>query len=441
MSTAMTVSGVGTFTAIPKWGRSSGVTARCANDIATNVRAVGAPTNSIGRVGSIQQCVDGCAVDDTCLGFSFGLLGSLAGECKHHFGEMDIVRTNAEGWATGVCRGSSKLKETDSILPGLDYFQKGIEAIQDVINRTNHVRLPVYAWTTEKNNTWLDPQTASVFAIPDQLSFTENMAGYEQIDDLYTHTFSETITSQTDSTSFSASININYAGIGAGVSYSENKQWYSYKDEVKEKSNYVSHSLMWWKFWEIMAYPMQTLGPTALDPTFASYLKSLPPTISNSSDQQKYDFLVANWGTHYVTWANYGGKLELDIFTDSTFVSEMTQQWMTTQHELDFHFNLYDIDPSASTAGFHNKSEIHRNSSFLNHSRTYLYYEGGNPLFMDEGALTDWRTSIAYAPHWLNVTLAPLWTLPELNSLQSTTLHQFTTKYLSRNTTDPKDSF
>ena len=54
----------------------------------------------------------------------------------------------------------------------------------------------------------------------------------------------------------------------------------------------------------------------------------------------------------YVTWANYGGKLELDIFTDSTFVSEMTQQWMTTQHELDFHFNLYDIDPSASTAGY-----------------------------------------------------------------------------------------
>lgn len=339
----------------------------------------------------------------------------------------------------GFPERSARIGSSDfPYLPGLDYFEKGIEAIQDVVNRTEHIRLPVYAWSSKLGHNWYDPQTQQTFAIPDQLSFTENMAGYEKIDDLYTTEFTQTISEQTNSYSWGVSVGVNYAGISASVSYSDNKQWYNYDNEVRSQQNYVSHSLMWWKFFELLAYPMDVLGTDGLDPMFVGYLERLPPTINNASDRSKYEFLVANWGTHYVKWANFGGKLQLDVFIDKSYASSMTQQWMSDQNSLQFHFQFYAIDPSAQIAGFHNKSEIHRNSSYLSHSRTYVYWQGGDPTMMDTNNLVPWKASIGAAPHWLNVTLEPLWTLPMLTPQQSKTLHNFTTAYLDRNTLNPK---
>ena len=135
---------------------------------------------------------------------------------------------------------------------------------------------------------------------------------------------------------------------------------------------------------------------------------------------------------------NLVAQLQLDIFTDKSFASEMTQKWMSDQHSLQFHFTLYAIDASAQTAGFYNKSQIHRNSSFLDHSRTYLWYEGGNPALMDDANLVAWKSSVAAAPHRLNVTLSPFYSLPFLPASQAKTLKAFTAQYLDRNTTDPK---
>ena len=386
---------------------------------------------------STEACARLCAAAPDCAFFSFAALST--GECALHGAEAGLQRT--PGWVAGGCGGlgAPAAQAGDGFpLPGLDYFEKGIEAIQDVVNRSEHVRLPVYAWTYREAKRWFDPQTQQAYNIPDQLSFTENMAGLEQIDDLSNGSFSQLITAQANSFSWGVSVGVNYAGIGASVSYSDNKQWWQYKNEVKQQSNYASHSLMWFKFWEVFAYPMAELGEEQLDPMFVNYLKQLPPTIATPADRKKYDFLVANWGTHYVRWANFGGQLQLDIFTDKSFASEMTQKWMSDQHSLQFHFTLYAIDASAQTAGFHNKSQIHRNSSFLDHSRTYLWYEGGNPALMDDANLVAWKSSVAAAPHRLNVTLSPFYSLPFLPASQAKTLKAFTAQYLNRNTTDPK---
>mmetsp|Transcript_36195 Transcript_36195/g.108669 ORF Transcript_36195/g.108669 Transcript_36195/m.108669 type:complete len:457 (+) Transcript_36195:36-1406(+) len=410
--------------------------------IHTGHAVVGDAVETMIGVASTDVCARACIKHQDCAAFSYGVLATR--ECALHRAPVRLRQST--GWVVGIC-GADDVVASGSprsgdlpMLPGMDYFEKGIEAIQDVINRSNHIRLPVYAWTQRLQHSWYNPETQQTYAIPDQISFTENMAGYEQIDDLYTQTYTETITEQTNSFSFGGSVGINYAGIGASVSYSENKQWYNYNDEVKQKSNYVSHSLMWFKFFETMAYPIEVLGADALDPMFVHYVSTLPPKITNASDLAAYEFFVANWGTHYIKWANFGGRLQLDIFTDSTFTSDMSASWLSTQHSLQFHFTLYAIDVSAQTAGFHNKSQIHRNSSFLNHSRTYLYYEGGNPAFMDTDNLVAWKDSVAATPHWLNVTLQPFHTLPMLTPEQQGTLWNFTSAYLKRNTVDPPPS-
>jgi hypothetical protein len=312
----------------------------------------------------------------------------------------------------------------------LDYFEKGIDAINDTINRSDYIRLPVYQFHFAEQKTYSDPFLQREFQVPDEVSQTIEPEGYEQIDSLYTDSYTASITETTKRYSYSVGIQLNFGSIGAGVTYSDNKQWYNFNLEEHEQMNSNSHSIMWWKYWEIMAYPFEILGENALDPLFKSFLDSLPSTISSSADKAKYDLLLKNWGTSYVTWANYGGLLNLDIFTNGSYDKSQSQEWKSDQHSLAFHFHLYDIDPSASIAGFTNKSQIHVNQSFANQSRVRLYYEGGDPTLMGEDTLAPWKQSIRKAPHWLNVTMQKLSTLPCLNSTVSATLDTYIMDYL-----------
>lgn len=301
------------------------------------------------------------------------------------------------------------------MLLGLDYYQKGVEAVRDTVNRSQHIRLPVYKWNFAQQKSWYNPATLLTYAIPDELSFTSNPAGYEEIDSSYTEKYTASIEEDIHGTSFTATIGLKFANIGIGVTYSDNKQWYHYANEQHEKQNYVSHSIMWWRFYELMAYPMELLTDKSVDPIFKMYCTTkLPAAVKTGDDQKAYDFLIQNWGTHYVSWANFGGRLNLDVFTDEAFDKSQTQDWKYDQHSLSFHFNLFAIDASATIAGFSNKSQIHINQDFLQHSRTYLYYEGGDPTKMSEASLVDWLSSVQGQPHWLNVTLQPMWTLPFL---------------------------
>ena len=135
---------------------------------------------------------------------------------------------------------------------------------------------------------------------------------------------------------------------------------------------------------------MQT---NSLDPMLKSFLDQLPPTIKSPADNTQYQRLIDNWGTSYVTWSNFGGGLNLDIFTNGSFDRSQSQEWKSDQHSLAFHFHLYDIDPSASIAGFTNKSQIHVNQSFVNESRVRGFWEHtGLPLSITttQAPRTEW---------------------------------------------------
>ena len=449
---------------------------------------LGATRNMITKYDSVSatECANLCLADENCASFTLDILdaspecmlfaSASASSQPQHTKSRAAIHTLKRPVVVGECRGEPLASDDDlPVLLGLDYFQKGINAINDTINRTKNIRLPVYNYHYTEGNTYFNPFTQVAYKVPDEVSMTVNEAGYEQIDTLYSDSYSASITETTKRYSWQVGVQINFGplhrgfvltvtcawtlhnnknssndrvcfrccisvvvvvvdGIAAGVTYSDNKQWYNFNLEEHERMNYVSHSEMWWKFWEIMAYPMEVLGPNSVDPLFKSFLDKLPPTISGPNDTAKYDLLLDNWGTHYVTWANYGGQLNLDIFTNGSFDRSQTQKWNSDQHSLAFHFTLFDIDPSAQIAGFTNKSQIHVNQSYLNQSRVYLYYEGGDPTLMGEDSLRPWLNTLQKLPHWLNVTYLPLSKLPFLSPQVASTLDGYIIDYLKKAT-------
>merc|ERR1712003_237215 len=58
--------------------------------------------------------------------------------------------------------GDNDAKKAGDDLPlllGLDYFEKGIDAINDTINRSQHIRLPVYNYHFQEGKSWFNPFT------------------------------------------------------------------------------------------------------------------------------------------------------------------------------------------------------------------------------------------------------------------------------------------
>merc|ERR1712216_753890 len=78
-----------------------------------------------------------------------------------------------------------------------------------------------------------------------------------------------------------------------------------------------------------------------------------------------------------------------------------TSSWVSSQISLNFHFDAFAID----AGGFTNRSEIKMDKSFMEHSKSYLFYEGGLPALQTSQSLAQWEPTIAQAPHFLNATL------------------------------------
>ena len=135
---------------------------------------------------------------------------------------------------------------------------------------------------------------------------------------------------------------------------------------------------------------------------------------------------VKSWGTHYMVNGNFGGKLIHNVYIDTDFYSSRSSSWMSTQIDLNFHFDAFSIDGGS----FHNRSDIKMDQDYVKHSRSYLFYEGGLPALQNEQTLGQWEATIAQAPHFLNATMSKISELADDSSVEQT-LSSYIDKYVS----------
>ena len=165
---------------------------------------------------------------------------------------------------------------------------------------------------------------------------------------------------------------------------------------------------------DIAAYPPALTG--CVDPMLAHVLNTLPATISSDADSRKYFMFVQAWGTHYMINADFGGKLIHNVYIDTDFYMKHTSSWMSTQIDLNFHFDAFAIDGGS----FHNRSDIHMDQDYMKHSKSYCFYEGGLPALQTDQTMGQWEATIDQAPHFLNATLGKISDLAENPKIQKT---------------------
>ena len=260
-------------------------------------------------------------------------------------------------------------------MPGANFMMKGFDITNDTVSEYvskggETARLPVYKYTYDEQQTYTSPYTKTRYRVPDQLSPTTDTQAMEFIAEDISYNFEEVMTYEMSR--FNVGVTITVKDISAGVTY--NHQMMTAKDTLSNSSHVFAGSKKWWKMFDMAAYPPSLVG--SVDPMLAEVLNhKLPKKIASAKDARQYEMFVKSWGTHYMINGNFGGKLIHNVYIDTDFYKSRSSSWMSTQIDLNFHFDAFSIDGGS----FHNRSDIKMDQDYLKHSRSYLFYEGGFP--------------------------------------------------------------
>lgn len=109
---------------------------------------------------SASECCQLCTEEQGCRYWTFDIL-SEEQLCllMDSNGGRKLTNMHVSGSRAGKTLDTKTLTDKFGdnpypVLLGLDYFQKGIEAIKDTINRTQHIRLPVYKYNFAGQKSW-----------------------------------------------------------------------------------------------------------------------------------------------------------------------------------------------------------------------------------------------------------------------------------------------
>ena len=310
-------------------------------------------------------------------------------------------------------------------MPGSDFMMKGFDVTNDTVSEYvskggETARLPVYKFTYDEQQTYTSPYTQKHYRVADQLSPTTDTQAEEFIVEDISYNFEEVMTYEMSR--FNVGVTLTVGKISAGVKY--NQQMMKARDTLSNNSHVFAGSKKWWKMFDMAAYPPALVG--SVDPMLAHVLNNkLPKTIGADKDARQYEMFVKAWGTHYMINGNFGGKMIHNVYIDTDFYSSRSSSWMSTQIDLNFHFDAFSIDGGS----FHNRSNIKMDQDYEKHSKSYLFYEGGLPALQNEQTLGQWETTIAQAPHFLNATLSKISELAESEQVEKT-LSGYIDKYV-----------
>lgn len=200
--------------------------------------------------------------------------------------------------------------------------------------------------------------------------------------------------------------------VNAGVSLQEynhtmslnfkyNRESFTYKERTLTNNAASGFSKHEWALLSLESYPPQLM---TLNPMFERLVSALPSTVSGAADQAKYNQIVQYWGTHFPTYANFGGHVHVNTFVNKSILASHSSSWVQNQFSLTFHYWMFDL----SGGGFTNRSDIHISNEFKQAATTYIFFRGGDLALQSNATVNQWADSIPANPLYLNVTMSDL---------------------------------
>jgi hypothetical protein len=267
--------------------------------------------------------------------------------------------------------------------------------------------LPVYQLTYDLGYAFTNID-GTRWNVPDQMEAYSNPKLMSIANSAFVESYQQWIVEKSSSFNFGIGVQTTCTNVSfcMGLNFNYSKESYEYENNLKFNTKQASFSEMQWTH-----YTLQSLDPPFLMTLYsglAGYINSLPAKIATPADQALYSRLVQYWGTHVAMSVDMGAYAHVSSFASSSYVQDVTEQWAANQWGLNFDAELFNLlNITGHAGGFHNKSSIHVNQSFIDNTNSSNFYRGGN-LSMANSSQTDWLASTIETPNWVTTTLTSL---------------------------------
>lgn len=302
-----------------------------------------------------------------------------------------IKKTNLENAIKKYLNTPPKVQKVQSgnTIPGL---QSGIGRGFDAVHE--RIKAPVVFWTFNSQNSWNDPfNNNAAENYPDQVYLTEIS---QSVDDKKINLFrSWESYYQHKTSSFGVDISLGYDGVKVDFGFQRSKS------EINAMTKNHTRDLGIGTI--IIAHFQLDLWPITNIP---SPIQTMINQLPDQFDSKKYGDFVNIFGTHYITSAQFGGKINVTTAFDLTLYNHFSSEWVANQVKLSISWNEFKAGINWNS----NTSKQAIDGNFLEHSENYTECDGGFPEVFQAKGFTAWSETLGTNPGIIfdRVTLVPI---------------------------------
>lgn len=275
-------------------------------------------------------------------------------------------------------------------IPGADALDSGFDAVTGEGNL-----MSIFEDDWSSTSTFAMPDSSGVtYSVPKNIKAAAVDLTQTKTNQCLTQTFDSWL--HTYMSSFNIGISIGTSAFSLSANY--NKEVGHVKNETSSETKAVDMSQFEVVPYKLEAFPYFVRKQSDM---WSASVDALPETISTDQDKQMVTAFVQAFGTHFVTETTNGLRLNVDTFVDTSIFHEYTDDWVSTQMSLTFHYLCFGI----SAGGFKNKTDIHVSDDFKKVSKSTITYIGGDEALQTNSTLKEWALSVDKFPQALNHTL------------------------------------
>lgn len=162
---------------------------------------------------------------------------------------------------------------------------------------------------------------------------------------------------------------------------------------------------------------------------FNKALNDLPKIIQSQEDFDEYQKFFDKWGTHFISRAYFGARVDVNAFVDQKYMYTHTWEQTTSDFSAYFAVSIWNI----SSGGHDNTSITTVNEDFLKNTNSNTTFYGGDMDYASLKTIEEWVRTIKGNEYPFNMTLIDYSKLVN-DKVKAQTMYKFITDYINSNT-------
>ncbi|XP_075265237.1 perivitellin-2 67 kDa subunit-like, partial [Convolutriloba macropyga] len=249
------------------------------------------------------------------------------------------------------------------------------------ISEPDGFRTPVIEFTCSEGKTWRNPFSNITYQMPDQVwSIVSKPGSFKEV---VTKVYKDILDIKTERT-FKIQLKKFWGLFSKSASYRKISHLIMQSNKIITEAEVFALTV------DVFLAPPQILG---LSENMKTMIELLPKSIED--DPEKYFDFIQQFGTHFISVANFGGYIKQIFATSESFLKSNGEARLSTEAKL----SLQRFFGSYISGG----SNIHvsgASQNFLDETQVITRYHGGDITYVDNSNLAAWKKSIPYNP-WL----------------------------------------